>query len=84
MTEKRRLATEKFAKEVAIKADSYGGGALVQSLLNYLKNYGANMVELERENIKTAFDAGVLAGMNIEKSWEAPASIYLKDTYEDP
>jgi hypothetical protein len=82
MTDKRRLATEKFAKEVAGKADSYGGGALVQSLLNYLKNYGADMVELEKENIKTAFDAGVFIGMNLEKFPEVPASTYLKDAYD--
>jgi hypothetical protein len=82
MNQKRRLATKDFAREVAFKADSYGGGPLVQSILNYLKKNGEEMVEMEMDNIKNAFDAGVFIGMNTTKFPAVPASVFLKDMYE--
>lgn len=82
MNQKRRLATQDFAKEVANKADTYGGGPMVQSLLNYLKNHGEDMKEMEIENIKNAFDAGVFVGINISKFPATPASVFLRDMYE--
>lgn len=82
MNEKKTLATVKLAKEIADKADNYGGGALMQSVLNYLKDYGANMVEQEKENIRQAFEAGFTAGIETHKQPHYPADLYLRKNYE--
>lgn len=82
MSDRKPLATTKLAKEIAQKADNYGGGALVQSLLNYLKDYGASMVEQEKENIRQAFEAGFTAGMETYKQPHYPADLYLRKNYE--
>lgn len=82
MSQKRELATRKFANEVASKADNYGGGPMVQSLLNYLKQYGEGMVEAEKENIKKAFEDGFYAGMETFKRPFYPPELYYDNTYE--
>jgi hypothetical protein len=82
MSEKMPLATKKLAKEIANKADNYGGGALVQSILNYLKDYGADMVEQEKDNIRKAFDAGFTAGMETYKQPFYPSDLYLKNKHD--
>jgi hypothetical protein len=82
MTDKRQLATLKFAKEVADKADAYGGGPTTQSLLNYLKKFGDNMVEQERENIRKAFEAGVGYGLNAMSHPFMPSDLYIQQNYE--
>lgn len=83
MKEKRELATKKFAKEVASKADNYGGGPMVQSLLNYLKQYGEGMVEAEKENIIKAFEDGFNKGLEAQKGPFYPSSLYISLKYKE-
>lgn len=82
MTDKRELATIKFAKEVADKADTYGGGPTTQSLLNYLKKFGDDMVEQEKENIRRAFEAGVNYGIEAMSHPFMPPDLYLYQNYD--
>ena len=82
MMPKRELATQKFAQEVAFKADTYGGGPTTQSLLNYLKRYGDSMVEQEKENIRKAFEAGVSYGLEAMSHPFIPPDLYLSQNYD--
>jgi hypothetical protein len=82
MNDKRVLATIELSRMISEIADNYGGGPLVQSLLNHLKKHGEAMVELEKENIRDAFDAGVALGVNTYKQPIIPGGRYLNNTYE--
>jgi hypothetical protein len=55
----RKLSTLSLAKEIERTADAYGGNAINQSILNHFKRMAYQLVELEKKNIKMAYEHGI-------------------------
>jgi hypothetical protein len=82
MKNPRILASEKLAKDLCVRADTYGGDAVTQSILNHFRKLALECVELEKENIKTAYEDGLENGFQSNRKPHIPATLYFNNNYE--